>query len=198
LSFSHFRTTAQNGNRVAHNPAHRLKLLRLRSYPLLMPEIHSAPATASSFATVLSSLASPAPATETPWDDSALAEDVAVISYERALQAQTRMRSSGPLAPPPPQAPRINSGAPRSTIITLRLSHAESTQLHDRATEAGLTVSSYIRSCIFEAETLRTQVKEALGQLRFVASQGPNVTPPPAQPPSPTWRSRLVPSWLKV
>ena len=191
MSFSHFRTTAQNGNRVAHNPAHRLKLLRLRSYPLLMPEIHSAPATASSFATVLSSLASPAPATETPWDDSALAEDVAVISYERALQAQTRMRPSGFAASPPPRAPRAKSGAPRAIIVTLRLSHAESAKLHERAAEAGLTVSAYIRSCVFEVEALRTQVREALAQLRSAACHEQQDKRDPVAPASPTWRSRL-------
>jgi len=32
--------------------------------------------------------------------------------------------------------------------------------------EAGLTVSAYLRSCTFEAEALRAQVKEALAELR--------------------------------
>ena len=50
--------------------------------------------------------------------------------------------------------------------VTVRLSEAEYEQLHKRAAEAGLTVSSYLRSCTFEAEALRAQVKEALAQLR--------------------------------
>jgi hypothetical protein len=50
--------------------------------------------------------------------------------------------------------------------ITVRLSAAECAQLHRRANEAGLTVSGYLRSCTFEAETLRAQVKETLAELR--------------------------------
>jgi len=146
---------------------------------------------ASSFASVLSSLTSTVPASVTPWDDSALAPDVATISYERALQVQARIRSSGSAVPPPPQAPRTNSGAPRSTIVTLRLSHAESAQLHERATEAGLTVSAYLRSCVFEVEGLRTQVREALSQFRSATPHDAQLTRKPAQPAWPTWRNRL-------
>ena len=50
--------------------------------------------------------------------------------------------------------------------ITIRLSKAECEQLQKRAAEAGLTVSAYLRSCTFEAEALRAQVKEALAELR--------------------------------
>ena len=50
--------------------------------------------------------------------------------------------------------------------ITVRLSAAECAQLHRRANEAGLTVSGYLRSCTFEAEALRAQVKETLSELR--------------------------------
>jgi hypothetical protein len=54
----------------------------------------------------------------------------------------------------------------RRASVTLRLSRAECMQLKQRAAEAGLTVSAYIRSCTFEAETLRAQVKQAVQQLR--------------------------------
>jgi hypothetical protein len=54
----------------------------------------------------------------------------------------------------------------KSASITIRLSKAESAQLHQRATEAGLTVSAYMRSCTFEAESLRALVKDTLAQLR--------------------------------
>jgi Mobilization protein NikA len=50
--------------------------------------------------------------------------------------------------------------------ITIRLSKAECEQLRRRAADAGLTVSAYLRSCTFEAEALRAQVKEALAELR--------------------------------
>jgi len=54
----------------------------------------------------------------------------------------------------------------KSASITIRLSKAESEQLRRRASEAGLTVSAYLRSCTFEAESLRAQVKDALSQMR--------------------------------
>ncbi len=50
--------------------------------------------------------------------------------------------------------------------VTIRMSEAECAQLHQRATEAGLTVSAYLCSCTFEAEALRAEVKEALARLR--------------------------------
>ena len=163
-----------------------------------MQQAQPAPAAnPSSFASVLSSLTSPTPGTAAPWDDSALAPDVAVISYERALRAQSRMKPTESVASNPPDTPRAKSGAPRATIVTLRLSHAESAQLHERATEAGLTVSAYIRSCVFEVESLRTQVREALAQLRSATSSAPHAADPQATAPQ-TWRSRLLPRWLRT
>ncbi len=50
--------------------------------------------------------------------------------------------------------------------ITIRMSKAECEQLKRRAVEAGLSMSAYLRSCTFEAEALRSQVKEALAELR--------------------------------
>lgn len=50
--------------------------------------------------------------------------------------------------------------------ITIRMTADESAQLHARAAESGLTVSAYLRSCAFEVENLRAQVKDALAQLR--------------------------------
>lgn len=54
----------------------------------------------------------------------------------------------------------------KAASVTIRLTRAERAQLHQRAAEAGLTISAYLRSCVLEAETLRAQVKEALAQLR--------------------------------
>jgi predicted DNA binding CopG/RHH family protein len=62
-----------------------------------------------------------------------------------------------------PAAPDRNL---KSASITIRLSEAESAQLRRRAAEAGLTVSAYLRSCTFEAESLRAMVKDTLAQLR--------------------------------
>jgi mobilization protein NikA len=60
----------------------------------------------------------------------------------------------------------------KSSSITIRLSKAECAQLRNRAAEAGLTVSAYLRSCTFEAESLRALVKDTLAQLRSGAAQG--------------------------
>lgn len=60
----------------------------------------------------------------------------------------------------------------KSASVTIRLSQAEATQLHCRAAEAGLTVSAYLRSCAFEADSLRTMVKETMAELRASASTG--------------------------
>lgn len=57
----------------------------------------------------------------------------------------------------------------KEASITIRMSKAECAQLRKRAAEAGLTVSAYMRSCTFEAESLRAMVKEALAQLRSAA-----------------------------
>jgi len=80
----------------------------------------------------------------------------------------------------------------KDSSITIRMSKAECAQLHRRAAEAGLTVSAYLRSCTFEAESLRTMVKDTLAQLRSVATQAK-----PARS-APTLRSRFrkLASWL--
>jgi hypothetical protein len=81
---------------------------------------------------------------------------------------------------PPVQAERNLKDA----SITIRMSNAECAQLHSRAAEAGLTVSAYLRSCTFEAESLRTMVKDTMAQLRSVQTQAK-----PANPAAPSRRS---------
>jgi hypothetical protein len=147
---------------------------------------------APGFANLLSSLTSHPPAATDSWDLSSLADDVASISYERALQAHTRTKPSTPAAVRSTHANRAKGSAPRATVVTLRLSHAESAQLHERAAEAGLTVSAYLRSCVFEVEALRSQVRNALSQFRSASADDPHVTRNPAQSALPTWRNRLL------
>jgi predicted DNA binding CopG/RHH family protein len=60
----------------------------------------------------------------------------------------------------------------KSASITIRLSKAECAQLRKRAAEAGLTVSAYLRSCTFEAESLRALVKDTMAQLRSDPAKG--------------------------
>jgi len=72
-------------------------------------------------------------------------------------------------------ARRLARAAPSRNLkcasVTIRLSEEECTQLRTRAAESGLTVSAYLRSCTFEAESLRAQVKEALAELRSPAAR---------------------------
>lgn len=196
----------------------------------------SSPSTVSSFASLLAGLASPKPQADSYWDNSALADDVATISYEQALRAHARYRpaqaplDSKPSIPPsasaavinldlPPRKPPVAERNPerpavfcalpptleegrKSASVTIRLSEAECEQLHKRATEAGLTVSAYLRSCIFEVEALRAQVKDALSQLRSAptreskAAQGQvqqaPTTPLPLRTVLSGWLSRLL------
>lgn len=72
----------------------------------------------------------------------------------------------------------------RSASVTIRLSNQECAQLRQRAAEAGLTVSAYLRSCVLEADSLRAQVKEALAELRTTAS---SEKPATTNPTSRSW-----------
>ena len=147
----------------------------------------------TSFAELLSSMAAP-PKPEITWNDSALAEDVATISYEQALRTHTRSHgtacngwsehepgatSSGSSIAHSPDCERESPAAKpsRTASITIRLSEAECAQLRQRAGESGLTVSSYLRSCILEVESLRAQVKDTLAQLRAPKPAAPECDP---------------------
>lgn len=162
-------------------------------------------------------------------------DDVATLSYERALRAHARYHNPDqPIAqsagmgqasagerPPaasavvPPAATRsaIGSAAEarpeaglslktpyeqnlKSASITIRMSKAECAQLHRRAADAGLTVSAYLRSCTFEAESLRAMVKDTLAQLRTAKAQAKPAEPEPArQSRLRGWLARLFSPW---
>jgi hypothetical protein len=115
------------------------------------------------------------------------------FSAAHAVAKASASRRSSPRSKPPghkPPAPaRIAEWAPRPTVrkaapqavpsaqlrsasVTVRLSVEERAQLQQRAAAAGLTASAYLRSCLFEAEALRAQVKEALEQFRTGAVPG--------------------------
>ena len=172
----------------------------------------------SGFADFLAALASPAPASpKTQWNDIALADDVATLSYESALKTHARYKPAAePLAVPSSAfatehatpAPvssfsiaareshpsEIVSGDLKSASITIRMSQVECSKLKQRAAEAGMTISAYMRSCTFEAEALRGQVKEALAQLRAAASaNGKKSVAPLEQRKRFDWLSRILP-----
>lgn len=170
-----------------------------------MSESVSNPAikSASSFASLLESFTGPAKNAKGTWDDTALLDDIATISYEQALRSHRRVPPAAALAANESQSltPLTTQRAPhvaqekkrKSASITIRLTEAEEIQLHERAAAAQLSVSAYLRSCIFEAESLRAQVKEALSQIRSAAQADPSHQPTPSS----TWRNRLLPHWRR-
>jgi hypothetical protein len=139
-----------------------------------------------SFASFLASFTGAADKQKDDWDLSELAEDVATISYEDAVRAYRPARSSrfaapelpknsSPAFPDSPISAQVTPGKKKrkNASITLRLTETEQAQLHERAAAAGLSVSAYTRSCIFEAESLRTQVKDALAQMHAASRPAP-------------------------
>ena len=81
----------------------------------------------------------------------------------------------------------------RSASVTIRLSNQECARLRQRAVEAGLTVSAYLRSCVLEADSLRAQVKAALAQLRAVGSEKKFTATTPTQRSWFAWITRALP-----
>ena len=146
-------------------------------YCLLMPETsgHNHPEDGNSFASMLASFSS---GKGDGWDDSLLASDVASITYEHALRpgaTPAAVRAAGeeiPLTRPAELCEAASGCKKRKTAsVTIRLTEYEQKQLQERAAEAGLSVSAYLRSCIFEAESLRAQVKEALSEMRATSKR---------------------------
>lgn len=167
------------------------------------PSSATAQKEASSFASLLASLTGSTQIATDTWDDSTLAEDVATISYEQALRSHRRVPSTemptefevedtaeSPATKPHPPTSRKNC---KSASITIRLTREEEAQLRERAAAAQLTISAYLRSCIFEAESLRAQVKEALSQIRTNAHVETSKSPAPS-----SWRTRLLPQWRRT
>ena len=168
----------------------------------------------ATFAGMLAAFATPGQKKPPARDLDGLEDDVATLSYERALRAHGRYRSpeaSDHALTQPYKSERLSAEEPpvlgdvpvaalrtsqasafsplepelqtdpqsefahtdsayernlKSASITIRLSKAECAQQRQRAAEAGLTISAYLRSCTVEAESLRAQVKETLAQLR--------------------------------
>ncbi len=157
------------------------------------------------FASLLASLTAPAPQSPGLWDDSALADDISTISYEQALRTHSRVHNPDPAATPAPFAPENlsiwedteSSTSPvnrKAASVTIRLGKAELAQLHQRAAAAGLTVSAYLRSCIFEAEKLRAEVKQALSQMRALEVADPHIS---GRQESTGWRARFFQHWSR-
>lgn len=147
-----------------------------------------------SFAGLLEEYAAPAAKFPPAGDMDGLEDDIATLSYEHALRAHARYRPAPePALGPTPmstskasldQLPakarqeKLDAGGSqaaatvsasegrKSSSVTVRLTAAEDEQLRQRAAEAKLTVSAYLRFCAFEVESLRAQVKEAVARMK--------------------------------
>jgi predicted DNA binding CopG/RHH family protein len=151
------------------------------------------------------------------WSDNGLGDDIVTLSYESALRNHARYRppDDGDLRLPAVDgnvggaektAPVAVKNAPdlaarsgmlqhtaqdrdlRTSSVTIRLSDAECSRVRQRAAEAGLTVSAYLRSCVLEADALRAQVKEALAEMKTAA--GTECAAEPARRPWLGWIRR--------
>jgi hypothetical protein len=151
-----------------------------------------APKDASTFASLLATFTGAPQKSSEAWDDNALLDDVTTISYEQALRSHRRVPTSTPGAPLP-TPPDLGSKHRKTASITIRLTKDEELQLHQRAAAAQLSISAYLRSCIFEAESLRAQVKEALSQMKSATTPEPH----PQSKPASSWRTRLLPHWSR-
>jgi len=166
------------------------------------------PKSANSFASLLASFTGVGKKSGSVWDDSALLDDVSTISYEQALRTHRRVPPVAVL--PEDEAQLAAAFAPQRTLpvspekgkksasITIRLTESEETQLRERAAAAQLSVSAYLRSCIFEAESLRAQVKEALSQMKASTLPEPPVRDELHVKPTSNWRSRLLSRWPRT
>jgi hypothetical protein len=129
--------------------------------------------------------------------------DLEPFCYEEASSAASAAAPRPSLEPSaaPNQEPSFLRAAAfernlKDASITIRMSKAECTQLHRRAAEAGLTVSAYLRSCTFEAESLRTMVKDTLAQLRSVTTKAKPVRSAPSRLVRlAAWLARLLTPW---
>jgi hypothetical protein len=182
----------------------------MAAYASFMPEpAQAAPQkTSGSFANLLASLTSKLQ--RDPWDDGTLPDDVVTITYEQALRAGRASQpatnqlldgadhAKGEPFNAPVRGPQHSQLAKklRTASITIRVTSEEQAQLHTRALAAQLSVSAYLRSCIFEAESLRTQVKEALAQMQLKSSQITSTTD--SSQSSRNWRKRLFPAFFDI
>jgi hypothetical protein len=162
-----------------------------------------------SFASLLASISGKLQADA--WDDSALVDDVSTITYEQALRAHRRGRSAEPatksllddsvLTPAVSEGrqskPPLKTGEkePKVASITIRVTAEEQAKLQERAAAAQLSVSAYLRSCIFEAEVLRNQVREAVSQIRSSSPPEVPLSEELQRKHSRSWRARLLPLW---
>ncbi len=143
------------------------------------------------------------PANAEPYSYEEATSDLSVAARQPMAQYTASLGAIPPQEPSstPVQEPSLYRAAAfernlKDSSITIRMSKAECAQLHRRAAEAGLTVSAYLRSCTFEAESLRAMVKDMLARLRSVTTQAkPAHAAPHRFGRLIRWLARIITSW---
>jgi hypothetical protein len=119
--------------------------------------------------------------------DDALGEEMELLSYEHALRAPVPK----PTKPVPPATPSATLATGETTIslvttekrkirTSICVTQSENALLHQRAAENGLSVSAYVRACVFEVEALRAQVKQMMAQVHTASASAEFSPPKPA------------------
>jgi hypothetical protein len=129
-------------------------------------------------------------------------EEIALLSYEHALRSTARARSIAEPVCMDSESSLAHSfvstavkiSGPRRCRATIRLTAAEDETLRQRAAESGLAISAYVRSCVFEVESLRAQVKQMMAEFRAVA---PGPVYSAAEPQVPTFPVQPAPRPLQ-
>ena len=131
-------------------------------------------------------------------------EDLVSLSYEQALRTpphkpQRSEKSYSPKPSPKALEPRpfeisrsLQITEPRHARTTIRFTAGENKLLRKRAAENSIAVSAYVRSCVLEVESLRSQLQQLMTEPRSPAAshsiysvtepQTPTISAPPPQP----------------
>lgn len=149
--------------------------------------------TAEDFAAFLAKLTEPAAKdaaheAEDSFENGALAEEMAALSYEHALRAPVKkqvepspLKTGGAALVKDNPTISLLTAEKRKMRASICLTQSENALLHQRATENGLSVAAYVRACVFEVEALRAQVKQMMEQVHAASSRAEARTqfPPP-------------------
>ncbi|TCK72519.1 plasmid mobilization protein [Acidipila rosea] len=100
-------------------------------------------------------------------------------TLNRALQQQAA--PSAAIKKNPGKAPAGAASAARPIMLSVRISPSEQSLIRQRAEEANLSISAYMRQCTLEVEQLRRQVELTLARLERQAA--PALSPMPPLPP---------------
>jgi len=155
---------------------------QIDSYELAPVEEAPVGPSASSFATPRAEADNrPSAGAKAHTDFEALAAPIRLRSGQALKSCPVTKQSSSAVRDAVRPAPTEFKRNLKTGSITIRMSREECDQLHRRAAEAGLTVSAYLRSCTFEAESLRALVKDTMAELKAARSTEKPVSRAPAR-----------------